>query len=248
VIFIRNQDLQATLWTSRSSSKARNDYCDSKTCRFVCRKLHTASSRLTAIVNLLPYCGQIIALGNGTVLEQGALTDLHARRGYVHSFCLEHANDGNATRIDANSTEGNAYKLGKKQDTSGAGLPAGKGWQQRDLSVYGYYPRTGGKYTCIFLILEVLWAFLILDPKCLCCVFVGVGKFGVRQFSVQQFSVQQFSVQQFGVRQFGVQQPGVQQFGVRQFGVLHFSVQQFGVLQLSVRQFGVPTGFSDFLP
>jgi hypothetical protein len=92
------------------------------------------------------------------------------------------------------------------------------------------------------------------DSGSLCCVFVGVGKFGVRQFGVcnnlayNNPACNNLVCDKFGMLQFGVLQFGVQQFGVRQFGVLHFSVQHFGVLQLSVRQFGVPTGFSDCLP
>lgn len=125
---------------------------------------------LTPLVNLLPHADHIIALGNGTILEQGTFQELNARRSYIHSFCVEHANDRNANESTGDTgglTTENTYSLGRKQDSnSGVGLPAGKGRQMRDLSVYRYYLECiSGKYTCIFLVLEVLWAFFSTFPS-----------------------------------------------------------------------------------
>jgi hypothetical protein len=68
---------------------------------------------LMFLVNLLPHVDHIIALGNGTVLEQGTLKELNSKRGYVHSFCLEHAKDNN-TNDPAGEPPAGKYLLGKE--------------------------------------------------------------------------------------------------------------------------------------
>jgi ATP-binding cassette subfamily C (CFTR/MRP) protein 1 len=119
-------------------------------------------------VNLLPSSDHIIALGSdGTIVEQGTFQQLNAAKGYVHSFCIDHAADKSVEgeEDETNRATKSTYRPGKLQDASKMALH-GKKRQIGDWSVYRYYFSTlGWKMTCVFFFLQIFYAFFSTFPS-----------------------------------------------------------------------------------
>ncbi|CRG89601.1 Multidrug resistance-associated protein 1 [Talaromyces islandicus] len=140
------------------------------------RRLQTTVILATHAVDILPLVDNIIALGNGKVVEQGSFSSLKKTNGYVDRLYAEYSTtrtednpssemvvpveddtisltpNGNTVNKDVSSVP-----LAKKSDTANRSTS--------DWSIYRYYFRSIGVPSIImFLFLEMLSAFFLTVP------------------------------------------------------------------------------------
>ncbi|KAL9086196.1 MAG: hypothetical protein Q9165_007261 [Trypethelium subeluteriae] len=126
----------------------------------------------------LPAADYIIALGDGTVVEQGSFNDLMNAQGYVQRLGLTGFSDNDTS---PEKTTSKNIVQGRKQQLRHTTTPkmssltrdADKSRQLGDKTVYGYYLKSMGSFlaVCIFLC-AALWGFFMNFPTI--CEFVLV--------------------------------------------------------------------------
>ncbi|RGP60633.1 hypothetical protein FLONG3_10802 [Fusarium longipes] len=111
----------------------------------------------THSVRHLPLADHIIALGNGTVIEQGDFVELMANNKYVHSLGVKHRDTGSSS--DDEKPETPAATAARAVATpSNAQTAEDKARQQGDFSIYKHYFKSVGAWAAIGVALSGILA------------------------------------------------------------------------------------------
>jgi ABC-type multidrug transport system fused ATPase/permease subunit len=104
----------------------------------------------THSVRHLPFADQIIALGNGTVIEQGDFTELMKNNKYVHSLGVKHRDtDSSSSGDEKSETTVTATAVRAIPPPSTAQTAEDKARQQGDFSIYKHYFKSVGAWAVI---------------------------------------------------------------------------------------------------
>ena len=125
----------------------------------------------THSVRHLPAADYIIALGEGTIVEQGNFDKLMTLEGYVHGLGLKGFSDNDASSEDIKSNEGErtltAQPLYKTTATNTASVvpDADESRQLGDMTVYKYYFKSmGSLLAAASIFFAALWGFFTNFP------------------------------------------------------------------------------------
>ncbi|RBR06588.1 uncharacterized protein FIESC28_10983 [Fusarium coffeatum] len=124
----------------------------------------------THSVRHLPAADHIVALGNGTIVEQGSFAELMARPGYVHSIGLRSSSDSDITSERSTSkdrSETAKFEVGVAPAQSVLSVTADEDGsrQHGDRSVYGHYTKSVGPiFVVLSLFFASLWGFFTNFP------------------------------------------------------------------------------------
>ncbi|KAF5265447.1 hypothetical protein FOXYS1_3738 [Fusarium oxysporum] len=105
----------------------------------------------THSVRNLPLADHIIALGNGTVIEEGSFSDLMENKKYVHSLGVKHRDTDSASSDDEKAMT--RVALATAPTTLPQDVPAAenKARQQGDFSIYKHYFKSVGFWPVVIV-------------------------------------------------------------------------------------------------
>ncbi|KAJ4003924.1 hypothetical protein NW752_012062 [Fusarium irregulare] len=124
----------------------------------------------THSVRHLPAADHIVALGNGTIVEQGSFAELISRPGYVHSIGLKSSSDSDITserRASEDRSETAKFEVCVAPAQSLLSVTADEDGsrQHGDRSVYGHYTKSVGPiFVVLSLFFASLWGFFTNFP------------------------------------------------------------------------------------
>ncbi len=135
------------------------------------RRRRTTVVLCTHSIRHLPTADYIIALGNGTVIEQGTFNELMARDGYIHRLGLRGGSESDTSSEAVTSSEKHDVKTeaGELRNASTnaafAELDTGKSRQTGDRTVYKHYFKSMGVFLATSsLFFAALWGFFTNFP------------------------------------------------------------------------------------
>ncbi|KFX95375.1 hypothetical protein O988_05811 [Pseudogymnoascus sp. VKM F-3808] len=123
----------------------------------------------THSIRHLPAADHIIALGDGTIVEQGSFDTLMARPGYVHGLGLKNSSDSDASSEDSGPKkvvpETKQQLLHTTTNTSSIGPDTDGSRQYGDKTVYKHYYKSMGLFvaSCSFFF-GMMWGFFTNFP------------------------------------------------------------------------------------
>ncbi|KAF4426572.1 Multidrug resistance-associated 1 [Fusarium acutatum] len=133
--------------------------------RGLLRQWNTTTVLATQSVDFLSSADHIICLNkDGKISEQGTFSDLKDTDGYVHSLLRDRVHEGEAPTLATDDIKERASKLAQATPKQQANEEDTRR-QRGDSTVYRYYfSSTGGLFMIVFLVLEIIWAFLESFP------------------------------------------------------------------------------------
>ncbi|GKU01234.1 abc transporter [Fusarium langsethiae] len=103
----------------------------------------------THSVRHLPLADHIIALGNGTVIEQGDFSELMRNNKYVHSLGVKHRDTDSSSEQEKSETTVTATAVRTVATSSAAETAEDKARQQGDFTIYKHYFKSVGTWAVI---------------------------------------------------------------------------------------------------
>ncbi|CAH0045091.1 unnamed protein product [Clonostachys solani] len=122
----------------------------------------------THSIRHLPLADYIIALGNGTIAEQGSFSKLMAHQGYIQSLGLNSSSDSDASSVES-STDAASPKMPRLRTiaTTASSVEPDIDESRRvgDKTVYKHYFKSMGWFVAIFcVVMGVCWGFFTNFP------------------------------------------------------------------------------------
>ncbi|ESU15058.1 hypothetical protein FGSG_08308 [Fusarium graminearum PH-1] len=130
----------------------------------------------THSVRHLPLADHIIALGNGTVIEQGDFAELMRNNKYVHSLGVKHRDTDSSSENDKSETIVTVPAV-RIVSSSAAEAAEDKARQQGDFSIYKHYFKSVGTWAVVGVALSGMLAGTELHQRAILTVISAPLRF-----------------------------------------------------------------------